>query len=212
MAWWCMCVFMNCGLLFPAFRRWPIFYSVFSSKKNGSIFCSSSGFRYKSLYIKWWKMSKSVSSLILSFFLKLRKHNSCLLFHMLYLAPSSQASLCFCQITHLIISKPTAFSLFQLVWHFSGLAFFCKWFGNFCSLGPGHPGFEWVVLWSYLYIAQVGLHHWCCHVYEFNLWVLVRHSDIVHYVWVTVIFDCSNTTMFHMCDWKISSVNRLNWQ
>jgi len=47
---------------------------------------------------------------------------------MLQLAPCSQAPLCFCQITHLVISKPTAFSLFQPVWHF------LKRFGIFAHL------------------------------------------------------------------------------
>jgi len=39
--------------------------------------------------------------------------------------PCSRAPLRFSQITNLVISKPTAFSLFQL--------------GIFCSLGPGNP-------------------------------------------------------------------------
>jgi len=52
----------------------------FQAKVNGNIFCSSSAFRDKTLYIKGWKMSKSVSSLILFVFLK---YNSCLLLYML---------------------------------------------------------------------------------------------------------------------------------
>jgi len=40
-----------------------------------------------------------------------------------------------------IKSKPTAFSLFQLVWHFlKRFDLFYKWLGIFCSLGPGNPG------------------------------------------------------------------------
>ena len=39
--------------------------------------------------------------------------------------PCSQAPLCFCQITHLVISKPTAFRLFQLVWHFFEAIWHC---------------------------------------------------------------------------------------
>jgi len=55
------------------------------------------------------------------------------LFVALYaLVPCSRVPLCFCQIIHLEMSKPTAFGLFQLVWHF------LKGFGIFCSLGPGN--------------------------------------------------------------------------
>jgi len=42
-----------------------------------------------------------------------------------------------------VISKPTAFSRFQLVWHFlKRFSVFYKWFGIFYSLGPGNPGGE----------------------------------------------------------------------
>jgi len=46
------------------------------------------------------------------------KYNGCLLLCMLYLVPCSRARQRFCRITHLVVSVPTAFSLFQLVWHF----------------------------------------------------------------------------------------------
>jgi len=40
----------------------------------------------------------------------------------------------------MVISKPTAFSLFQLVWHFlKRFGIFYEWFGIFCSLEPGNP-------------------------------------------------------------------------
>jgi len=39
------------------------------------------------------------------------------------------------------MSKPKAFSLFQLVWHFlKQFSIFYKWFGIFCSLGSGNSG------------------------------------------------------------------------
>jgi len=42
------------------------------------------------------------------------------------------------------MSKPTAFDLFQLVWHFlKRFGIFYKWFGIFCSLGPGNPDKQW---------------------------------------------------------------------
>jgi len=53
-----------------------------------------------------------------------------------------------------------------------------------------------------------GLSHWCCHVHEFNKWVLVQHSDIVRYFIVIMIFYCTNTTAFHMSDWKFSKGGR----
>ena len=62
------------------------------------------------------------------------------------------------------------------------------------------------------FVHGKGLSHWCCHVHEFNKWVLVQHSDILRYFIVIVIFYCANTTAFHMSDWKFSEgVVRLNW-
>ena len=62
------------------------------------------------------------------------------------------------------------------------------------------------------FVYGTGLFHWCCHVHQFNKWVLVQHSDIVRYFIVIVIFYCANTTAFHMSDWKFSKgVVRLNW-
>ena len=60
---------------------------------------------------------------------------------------------------------------------------------------------EWFVLGT-------GLSHWCCHVHEFNKWVLVQHSDVVRYFTVIVIFYCANTTAFHISDWKFSEGGR----
>ena len=79
------------------------------------------------------------------------------------IAPCSQAPLCFCQIAHLVVSKPTeqhsaCFSLFGIFW--SDLAFFYKWFGIFCSLGPGKP----------LQSAQLGL---CSHSRRQERWISV---------------------------------------
>jgi len=37
---------------------------------------------------------------------------------------------------------------------------------------------------------------------------LVRHSDIVRYFLVMVIFCFANTTAFHMPDWKFSKWGR----
>jgi len=54
------------------------------------------------------------------------------------------------------------------------------------------------------FVYGTGLSHWCCHVHEFNKWVLVQHSDVVRYFIVIVIFYCANTTAFHMSDWKFS--------
>jgi len=51
-----------------------------------------------------------------------------------------KAPLCFWQITHLVISKPTAFSLFQLVWHFlKRFGIFLQAVWHFFKLGPGNP-------------------------------------------------------------------------
>jgi len=44
----------------------------FQAKVNDNIFCSGSGFRDKTMYIKGWKMSKSVSSSILFIFSKVQ--------------------------------------------------------------------------------------------------------------------------------------------
>jgi len=37
---------------------------------------------------------------------------------------------------------------------------------------------------------------------------LVQHSDIVRYFIVVVIFYCTNTTAFHISDWKFSEGGR----
>jgi len=42
--------------------------------------------------------------------------------------------------------------------------------------------------------------------------IFVKHTDIVLYFFVIVIFYCANTTALPMSDWKISEgVDRLNW-
>ena len=58
------------------------------------------------------------------------------------------------------------------------------------------------------FVYGTGRSHWCCHVHEFNKWVLVQHSDVVRYFIVIVIFYCANTTAFHMPDWKFSEGGR----
>jgi len=41
--------------------------------------------------------------------------------------------------------------------------------------------------------------------------IFVKHTDIVVYFFVIVIFYCANTTALPMSDWKISEgVDRLN--
>jgi len=57
-------------------------------------------------------------------------------------------------------------------------------------------------------VYGTGLSHRCCHVHELKKIVLVRHSDIVRYFLVTVVFYCANTTAFHMPDWKFSEGGR----
>jgi len=37
-----------------------------------------------------------------------------------------------------------------------------------------------------------------------NKLLFVKHSHILRYFSVIVIFYCANTTTFHMSDWKIS--------
>jgi len=69
------CVFSWTDLLFLAFVGSLCSIWHFQAKVNGNIFCYSSGFKNKP-YIKGWKMSKSVSNLIL--FVSL-KYNGCLL-------------------------------------------------------------------------------------------------------------------------------------
>jgi len=78
-AWWRMCIFVNCDLFFPAFVGSLFSIKHFQAKLNGNIFCSGSGFRDKILYIKG-ENEQEVSSLILFVFLK---YNSCLLLYML---------------------------------------------------------------------------------------------------------------------------------
>jgi len=71
---------MNCDLLFPAFVGSLFSIKQCQAKVSGDIFCSSAGFRDKTLYIKGQKMIKSVSGLILFVFLK---YNCCFLLCML---------------------------------------------------------------------------------------------------------------------------------
>ena len=73
-------IFINCDLLFSAFVGSLFSIKYFQARVNGNIFSSSSEFRDKTLYIKGWKMSKSISGLILFVFLK---YNSHLLLYML---------------------------------------------------------------------------------------------------------------------------------
>jgi len=59
-----------------------------------------------------------------------------------------------------------------------------------------------------LFVYGTGLSHWCCHVHEFNKWVVVQHSDVVRYFIVIAIFYSANTTAFHMSNWKFSEGGR----
>jgi len=61
---------MNCDYCFRHFVGSLFSFQHFQAKVNGNILCSSSGFRDKTLYIKGWKMSQSVSTLILFVILK----------------------------------------------------------------------------------------------------------------------------------------------
>jgi len=53
-----------------------------------------------------------------------------------------------------------------------------------------------------LFEYSTGLHG-CYHVHEFNKCVFVKHSDIISYFLVILIFYCPNTTAFHISEWKI---------
>jgi len=58
------------------------------------------------------------------------------------------------------------------------------------------------------FVYGTGISHWCCHVHEFNKWVLFQYSYIVCYFIGNVIFYCANTTAFHMSAWKFSEGGR----
>ena len=47
-----------------------------------------------------------------------------------------------------------------------------------------------------------GLPHCCYHGHEFIKCVFVKHSDIVSYFLVILIFYCANSTAFYISDWK----------
>jgi len=60
-----------------------------------------------------------------------------------------------------------------------------------------------------LFEYGMGLPHCCYHVHDFNKCVFVKHIDIASYFLIILIFYCSNTTAFHISDWKILEGGRL---
>ena len=62
------------------------------------------------------------------------------------------------------------------------------------------------------FVYGTGLSHWCCHVHDFNKWVLVQHSDVVRYFIVIVNFYCATKLHFICLTGNFrKGVVRLNW-